>query len=78
MGSLIFFPIYGIPDFLFPRLNGVCKLPSFLYKNPPISGTDQRPIFKLFWSPGIDSNETIPIAYVVGCAGTTTLFLLGS
>jgi hypothetical protein len=36
-------------------------------------------IFKLLWSPGIDSKEWIPSAYVAWRrAGTTTLFLLGS
>jgi hypothetical protein len=34
--------------------------------------------FKLLWSPGIDSKESIPPAYVAWPAGTTTLFLLGS
>jgi hypothetical protein len=35
-------------------------------------------IFKLLSRPGIDSNESIPPAYVAWQAGTTTLFLLGS
>jgi hypothetical protein len=32
-------------------------------------------IFKFLWSPGIDSSESIPPAYVAWRAGTTTLFL---
>ncbi len=35
-------------------------------------------IFKLLWSPEIDSKESIPPVYVVWRAGTKTLFLLGS
>ncbi len=35
-------------------------------------------IFKLLWSPEIDSKESIPSAYVAWRAGTKTLFLLGS
>jgi hypothetical protein len=40
--------------------------------------TDQSPYFKRLWSPGIDSKEWIPPAYVPWRAGTITLFLLGS
>ncbi len=35
-------------------------------------------IVKRLRSPGIDSKESIPPAYVAWRAGTTTLFLLGS
>ena len=35
-------------------------------------------IFILLRSPGIDSKESIPPAYVAWRAGTTTIFLLGS
>ncbi len=35
-------------------------------------------IFKRLWSPGIDSKEWVPSAYVAFRAGTITLFLLGS
>jgi hypothetical protein len=35
-------------------------------------------IFKRLWSPGIDSKEWTPPAYVAWRAGTKTLFLLGS
>ncbi len=35
-----------------------------------------KPVF--FWSPGIDSKEWIPPAYVAWRAGTITLFFLGS
>ncbi len=35
-------------------------------------------IFKLLWSPGIDSKEPIPPSDVAWRAGTITLFLLGS
>jgi hypothetical protein len=35
-------------------------------------------IFKRLWSPGIDSKEWIPPAYVAWRAGTITLFLLGA
>ncbi len=35
-------------------------------------------VFKLLKSPGIDSKESITLAYVAWRAGTTTLFLLGS
>jgi hypothetical protein len=34
--------------------------------------------FKLSWSPGIDSKEPFPPAYVAWRGGTMTLFLLGS
>ncbi len=34
-------------------------------------------IFKRLWSPGIDSKELIPPAYVAWRAGTIALFLLG-
>jgi hypothetical protein len=43
----------------------------------PFTGV-QSPNFKLLWSPGIDSKESIPLAYVALWAGTTTLFLLDS
>jgi hypothetical protein len=36
------------------------------------------PYFKRLWSPGIDSKEWIPPAYVAWRAGTITLFLLSS
>jgi hypothetical protein len=35
-------------------------------------------IFKRLWSPGIDSKESIPPAYVAWRAGTISLYLLGS
>ncbi len=35
-------------------------------------------ILKHLWSPGIDSKEWIPRAYVAWRAGTITLFLLGA
>jgi hypothetical protein len=35
-------------------------------------------IFKLLWSPEIDSKESIPPAYVAWRAGTRNLFILGS
>jgi hypothetical protein len=35
-------------------------------------------IFKLLRTPGIDSKESIPPAYVAWRAGTITLFILGS
>jgi hypothetical protein len=35
-------------------------------------------IFKRIWSPGFDSKEWIPSAYVARRAGMITLFLLGS
>jgi hypothetical protein len=35
-------------------------------------------IFKLLVSPGADSKESVPPAYVAWRAGTTTPFLLGS
>ncbi len=35
-------------------------------------------MFKLLRSPGIDSKESVPPAYVAWWAGTITLFLLGS
>jgi hypothetical protein len=40
--------------------------------------TAKARIFKRLWSPGIDSKELIPPAYVAWRAGTITLFLLGS
>jgi hypothetical protein len=42
-----------------------------------VGGTRAR-ICKRLWSPGIDSKESIPPAYVAWRASTTTLFLLGS
>jgi hypothetical protein len=41
-------------------------------------GENRDGIFKLLRSPGIDSKESIPPAYVAWRASTTTLFLLGS
>ncbi len=41
-------------------------------------GVTRGGIFKLIRSPGIDSKESIPPAFVARRAGTTTLFLLGS
>ncbi len=35
-------------------------------------------IFKRLWSQGIDSQSSIPPAYVAWRAGTITLFLLGA
>ncbi len=35
-------------------------------------------IFKRLWSPGIDSQELIPPAYLAWRAGTITLFLLSA
>ncbi len=35
-------------------------------------------IFKLISSPGIDSKQSIPPAFVAWRAGTTTLFQIGS
>ncbi len=40
--------------------------------------TARARIFKRLWSPGIDSKEWIPPAYVVWRAGTITLFLFSS
>jgi hypothetical protein len=40
---------------------------------PPREG-----ILKLLWSPGIESKESIPPAYIAWRAGTTTQLLLGS
>jgi hypothetical protein len=40
-------------------------------------GQEQSRIFKRSWSPGIDSKEWIPPAYVAWRASTITLFLLG-
>ncbi len=45
---------------------------------PPPPGRKLSPIFELLRSPGIDSKELIPPAYVAWQAGTITLFLLGS
>jgi hypothetical protein len=39
--------------------------------------SDRGGIFKLLWSPEIDSKESIPPVYVAWRAGTRTLFLLG-
>ncbi len=50
---------------------------SFRGKILEINGYRAR-IFKRLWSPGIDSKEWIPPAYVAWLAGTITLFLLGS
>jgi hypothetical protein len=41
-------------------------------------GNSRVRIFKLLRSPGIDSKESIPPAYVAWRAGTTTLLKLGS
>ncbi len=43
-----------------------------------ILGGGRDGIFELLSSPGIDSKESIPPAYVAWRAGTTTLYLLGS
>ncbi len=49
-----------------------------LRKLPKLPGYDIRAwTFKLLKSPRIDSNKSIPPAYVAWRAGTTTLFLLG-
>ncbi len=45
---------------------------------PPETELYRARIFKLLWSPEIDSKGTIPPPYVAWRAGTTTLFLLGS
>jgi hypothetical protein len=49
-----------------------------LYPYAKILEDTRAPIFKRLWSPGIDSKELIPPAYVAWRAGTITLFLLGS
>jgi hypothetical protein len=46
---------------------------AFFFKND-----NRARIFKRLWSPGIDSKELIPPAYVAWRAGTITLFLLGA
>jgi hypothetical protein len=61
------------------------KNPNFLVKDIQIcslkihvvTGIRAR-IFKRLWSPGIDSKEWIPPAYVAWRTGTITLFLLGA
>jgi len=40
-----------------------------------VLGSNPARIFKRLWSPGIDSKEWIPLAYVAWRAGTITLFL---
>jgi hypothetical protein len=67
-------------------IGGPCYRPSETYYIRALSmkkgweayRTDRARIFKLFRSPRLDSNESIPPAYVGWRAGTTTLFLLGS
>jgi hypothetical protein len=57
-----------------------CSL-THLVARPPyfLPEPDNRDgIFKLLRSPGIDSKELIPPAYVAWRAGTTALFPLGS
>ncbi len=60
---------------------GIFKL-SMVARNRVVTGLSYRParggIYKLLRSPGIDSKEQIPPAYVAWRAGTATLFLLGS
>jgi len=51
------------------------KYSSFPYDSRAVS---RAGILKLLRSPGIDSKESIPPAYVAWRAGTITLFLLGS
>ncbi len=46
-------------------------------KESAYENSSREGIFKLLWSPGIDSKEWIPSAYVAWRACTTTLFLLG-
>ncbi len=56
------------------RLQTHAHLSRTSYRSP----RDQSPYFKRSWSPGIDSKEWIPPAYLAWRAGTLTLFLLGS
>jgi hypothetical protein len=70
--SVIVSPYY--PQFL--RLFFDCTVPSCTLSLMP---KEPEPEFvNLLRSPGIDSKESIPPAYVAWRAGTTTLFLHGS
>ena len=69
------------PRFLAPKDS--LKIPAllvFLLLTPSAyqAPTHRARIFKRLWSPGIDSKEWIPPAYVAWRAGTITLFLLGA
>jgi hypothetical protein len=44
----------------------------------PSQGTTGSRIFKLLWSPRIDSKDSVPQPYVAWRAVWTTLFLAGS
>jgi hypothetical protein len=60
-------------DLSFPR-----EVKSTDRAHPPLMPCIIARIFKRLWSPGIDSKEWIPPAYVARRAGTITLFLLGA
>ncbi len=64
-----------IINWLLPS-GGVCTFPSRFLGG--WSSLQPGPVFLNVWSPGIDSKEWIPPAYVSWRAGTITLFLLGS
>jgi hypothetical protein len=51
-------------------------MPAAVLSSHPLQPRDG--IFKLVWSPGIESRVLIPPAYVAWRAGTTILFLPGS
>jgi hypothetical protein len=52
----------------------VCQTVCYLL----VTNVTQIWYFKLLKSPGIDSKESVPPAYVAWRAGMATLFLLGS
>ncbi len=58
----------------FKYLKSLTHLRTFLY----LTKASRAGIISLLWSPGIDSRESIPPAYVAWRAGTTTLFQPGS
>ncbi len=78
--------IYGWLNILYSIINPdmydelkILKI-NFFFSNSRkyINDTIRDGIFKLLRSPGIDSKESIPPAYVAWRVDTTTIFLLGS
>ncbi len=76
----LFFDWEQLFKFQSEMLNILCrKMPIILYSSKKENANNLwAQIWKLLRSSGINSNESIPPAYVAKWAGTTTLFLHGS
>ena len=70
--------VLGQPSSLRPLCFIRAESPRSLSPFFPKSLLTRARIFKRLWSPGIDSNESIPPDFEARRAGTITLFLLGS